>query len=124
MAEQLTDGSDFAALANVVVRPNFESKLVPLLHFKGHANLGRIHRYWNLLMSAQLNECPDISSAVKMSGDNKFLHLCEPHNAPTYMQIHSFLSRVWMRPDVMKEQPGLRDYVGNLFVNSRRWHYL
>lgn len=97
-------------LKEKIIRPGIEDKLVPLLHFRGHANLGHMHRLWNLAILMMEAEAERLGHGVKISMNRDFAHLCGPVKQPEHMSLNSFFSRLILKPDVTNNIPGLLDY--------------
>lgn len=97
-------------LKEKIIRPGIEDRLVPLLHFKGHANLGRIHRLWNLAILMMEAEAERLGHGVEISLNRDFAHLCGPVKQPQHTSLNSFFSRLILKPDVTNNIPGLLDY--------------
>ena len=97
-------------LKEKIIRPGIEDKLVPLLHFKGHANLGHMHRLWNLAILMMEAEGEKLGHGVQMSMNRDYAHLCGPVKQPNHTGLNSFFSRLILKPDVTNNIPGLLDY--------------
>lgn len=98
-------------LQNEIIKPGIEKHLVPLLHYRGHADLGKVHRYWNYLITMKEQECDTLSQGVKLFHNPKFAHLCGPEVDIRYRGIHSFISRVIHKPNVANNVDGMLDYL-------------
>jgi hypothetical protein len=109
-----------SALEDAIVRPGIEKRLVPLLHFKGHADLGRFHRLWNLLVSMHEHECAGIGEGVyHLALNPAHSQLCLPVKRVPHTTLYGFLSRLQSKPAVANERPGLLDYAR--FLMPRPW---
>lgn len=100
-----------ATLENAIARPGFERHLVPLLHFKGHTDLGAYHRRWNLLVSMHEHECETIGEGLyHLALNPQFAQLCLPPKPTDNLAMKGFLSRLQAKPHVANDRPGLLDY--------------
>lgn len=100
-----------AALEAAIIRPGIEKHLVPLLHFKGHADLGRMHRMWNLIVSMQAHEAETLADGyIRLWGNPEYSQLCLPNKRPQTMSFYGFLSRLQAKPAVAAEHPGMLEY--------------
>ena len=97
-------------LKEKIIRPGIEDRLVPLLHFKGHANLGSMHRLWNLAILMMEAEAEKLGHGVGISLNRDYAHLCGPVKQPNHIGLNSFFSRLILKPDVTNNIPGLLDY--------------
>lgn len=104
----------FEDLANKVVKPGIEKHLVPLLHFRGDADLGRVHRLWNLTIALKETEIGSLTDAVKLVNHSQFAHLCEPIKKKGVLSLQSFFSRLEAKPLVAALEPGMLEYVRSL----------
>lgn len=104
----------FSKLANKVIAPGIEKHLVPLLHFKGSADLGRVHRLWNFTLALKQTEIETMSDAVKLANHPSFSHLCEPVKGSPFRHLGMFFNRLMLKPGVCGLEPGLLDYVRGL----------
>lgn len=99
-------------LAEVIARPGIDKHLVPLLHFRGRADLGRVHRLWNLLCAMKMHEVDTIGFGLAhLQFHPDAAHLCGPPKRVQRLGFQGFLSRLHVKPDVCDLQPGMRDYV-------------
>jgi hypothetical protein len=44
-------------IEDMIVRPGFDERLRPPLAYRGAMTLGRVHRLWNLIVSAMAHFC-------------------------------------------------------------------
>lgn len=106
-------------LKEKIARPDFEKRLVPLLHFKGSSSLGRIHRFWNMTVAMMEAECETIGQGVTHYwGVGEHSHLCEPPTKPAHLSFYGFLSRLKAKREVAELIPGLHDYASMLFPST------
>ena len=101
----------FSVIANKIVAPGVEKHLVPLLKFRGSADLGRVHRLWNFTLALKETGVETMGDAVKLANHPKFAHLCEPMKGAPYRHIGMFFNRLMLKPLVCSLEPGLLDYV-------------
>lgn len=104
----------FDRIASKIVAPGIEKHLIPLLHFRGSADIGRVHRLWNLTLALKETEVETTSDAMALVNHPKFAHLCEPRNAPGVTSLNGFWSRLIDKPVVCNLEPGLHDYVRSM----------
>lgn len=108
--------ANFNSLADKIIRPGIEDKLVPLCLYMGGASLGSIHRKWNLIISAMEADCNNLNEIVAFSRSPSCSHLCEPPKGLPHLGLRGFIARLSDNPDVMNNISGLSEYVG--YVNS------
>lgn len=109
--EQRVDPVSFDRLANKIVTPGIEKHLVPLLHFRGNADIGRIHRLWNLTLAMKETGIETTADAKALANHPQFAHICEPIRPKDPMSLVSFFSRLEAKPSVAALEPGLLDYI-------------
>lgn len=108
-----------AKLEGAIIKPGIEKHLIPLMMFKGHADLGSWHRKWNLLLSAREHECESLSEISRLQANPQYSQLCLPPKPVMGATLMGFLSRVMLRPDLDPLAPGIVDYARSLM--RRPW---
>lgn len=110
-----------AKLENAIIKPGIEKHLIPLMMFKGHADLGSWHRKWNLLLAAREHECENLSHVARIQGRPEYSQLCMPPRPVLGATLQGFLSRVLLRPELDALAPGIVDYARSLTPFGRPW---
>lgn len=109
----------FNNVAERVVAPGIEKHLTPLLHYRGSASLGRVHRLWNHTLSMMLHELESTADGFALINHPLYSHICEPWKPPSNTGMQGFWSRLLDKPQVADLVPGLREYVDGLV----RWRF-
>lgn len=100
-----------STLESRIIRPGFEAHLSPLLRFKGHQTLGRVHRLWNLMVSAMLHDATDSDITQRLVHSEQYSQLCGPERQISHSTLRSFTGRLLACPKVLAEEPLLREYI-------------
>lgn len=111
-------------LGNDIVRPGIEKHLVPIALYRGGTSLGQVHRKWNFAISMMHTGVEQFGEAVKLSNNNEFSHLCEPHTRIQYRTMYSFFSRLKDKPAVTDNIPGLTKYVRSMLPDNKGWELI
>lgn len=113
------ESANFNDLGNDVVRPGIEKHLVPLALYRGATTLGGVHRKWNFAISMMHSGVEDFGESVKLSNNEDFSHLCEPHTRVAYRTMYSFFSRLKEHQAVTDNIPGLSKYIRSMLPGNR-----
>jgi hypothetical protein len=105
-------------LENSIIKPGFEEHLRPLLRYKGNQSLGRIHRMWNLMVSAMEHEASVADITQRLGQNAAYSQLCGPEKRVTAQAVGGFVGRLRDHPDVGKEMPQLLEY----FLDTVAWY--
>lgn len=97
-------------LADHIIMPGIDKHLEPLLYFRGHASLGRIHRLWNFTLAAKIQGCASMSDIVKLSHNPEFSHLCGTTNPVKMVGAVGFMNRLRQSPEVTANVPELTEW--------------
>lgn len=103
-----------AVLENKIVRPGIEEHLKPLLRYRGGQSLGRIHRMWNLVLSAKEHEATASDVTQRLVQNADYSQLCLPEKRVALVGLSSFVGRLLDNPHVAAEEPHLREYIRDL----------
>lgn len=109
-------------LGNDIVRPGIEKHLVPIALYRGATPLGGVHRKWNFAITMMHSGVENFSEAVKLSNNETFAHLCEPHTRIQFRTMYSFLSRLKEHRQVTDNIPGLTKYIHSMLPGSKGFH--
>lgn len=101
-------------LENRIIRPGIEEHLKPLLRYKGAQRIGRIHRLWNLVISAKEHEATASDVTQRLLLNPAYSQLCVPDKQVTLQGLSSFVGRLLNDPQVMGEEPHLEEYIRDL----------
>lgn len=103
------------ALANELAKPGFERELIPLLMYRGHSDLGRVHRLWNLTVAMMMHEVDTPGTGINHLHMNpEWSQLCFPQKRVQSCNMSGFLTRMRDNKPVTDLVPGLTDYVAYL----------
>lgn len=101
-------------LKDLIVRPDIDKHLYPLMLYRGGNNMkhfGRVTRFWNFIIMMMESEVETYSQAAKLARSPDYAHLCGPRRPPMYGQFPSFFGRLLDHSRVTDNIPGLTDYV-------------
>lgn len=108
------------SLANELAKPGFERELIPLLMYKGHSDLGRMHRLWNLTVGMMMHEADSIGEGLNhLQLNPEWSQLCGPPGRVHHCGMRGFLNRMRDNKPVTDLVPGLTDYVAMILP---RWY--
>lgn len=111
--------ADMERLKELIVRPDFkDSKLFPLLRYKGNLGIGRARRLWNFAITMMETDARSASDGGKMSANAAFTHLCGAEGKVTTRSVKQFFSRLYWHKSVCDNIPGLHEYVRFTFDNA------
>lgn len=100
------------SLASELAKPGFERQLIPLLMYKGRADLGRYHRLWNLVVAMMMHEAESISEGIThLQLNPEWSQLCFPEKRVQHCGMRGFLNRLRDNRAVTDLVPGLTEYV-------------
>ena len=111
----------------VIVEPNLEIELRPLLLFNGQLTIGRAKSYFNFIQVAMGAEIPTVAALVEQSKVKyDAAHLCGLHAKSGWssLSIAGFFSRLLQSPSVLTRTKGLKDYVHWVKEQSPRTWFL
>lgn len=96
-----------------IATPHDEKQFIPLLLFRGNLKMGRAMSLWNFTLAMKDAEIPSLAMMAKIGRESPdLLHYCGLHHSLPLGSVRQFLSRVWSSPEMLRLEPGLRDYLG------------
>jgi hypothetical protein len=110
-----------ARLEAKIIRPGIEEHLKPLLRYRGSQALGRIHRLWNLMLSAMEHEATVADITQRLSKGQEYSKLCGPPRGVEAVNVYSFAGRLLDNPSVMANAPHLEEYLRWAIPSYRRF---
>lgn len=103
--------ANWRSLQDKVIRPGIEEKFIPLMLYRGQANIGRTHRLWNFAIACMEHDVVSYTEAVKLSHNPDYAHLCGPERPiKSHLSLSSIFGRLIENPNVTNNIPGLLDY--------------
>lgn len=110
------------SLQGELAKPGFERELIPLVMYRGQANLGRVQRLWNLSVAMMMHEADSLSEGInRLHLNPEWSHLCFPDRPVQMMGLRGFFNRLRDNPKVTGLVPGFTDYVE--WIYPHYWPY-
>jgi hypothetical protein len=112
------------SVKEIICSDGLESKLRPLVLFRGSLREGRAKSLFSLLCAARRAEIPTYQQVCELTEWREDpAHFAGIHRPLQNMQLNGFLSRVLKCPTVLALESGLSEYVSWLMQNSKG-HFL